>query len=83
MYFILFLVFLAHIGYAVYVMPKLRGSVFLTGKLKVIHLILLWIIPFLWGLLIVVLVKKSPGTGEEELTFDDVNPNPFRNRRPY
>lgn len=83
MYFILFCALIAHIGYAIYVMPKLRGSALFTGKLKVIHLILLWSIPFLWGLLIVMLTKKSPGTGEEELTFDDVNPNPFRNKRPY
>jgi hypothetical protein len=83
MYFILFGVLIAHISYAIHVMPKLRGSVLFTGKLKVIHLILLWSIPFLWGLLIVTLTKKSPGTGEEELTFDDVNPNPFKNQRRY
>jgi hypothetical protein len=83
MYFILFVVLVAHICYAIYVMPKLRGSVLFTRKLKVIHLILLWIIPFLWGLLLVTLTKKSPGTDQEELDFDDVNPNAFRNDRSY
>jgi hypothetical protein len=83
MYFILFIVLSAHIGYAISVMPKLRESVIFSKKLKVVHLILMWIIPFLWSLLIVMLTKRSPGTDEEELTFDDVNPNPFKNQRRY
>lgn len=83
MYFILFAVLVVHVCYAIYVMPKLRSSVVITGKLKVIHLILLWSIPFLWGLLVTTLTKKSPGTDQEELTFDDVNPNAFKNDRSY
>ena len=83
MHFILFAVLIAHICYAIYVMPKLRDSVLFTGKLKLIHLILLWSIPFLWGLVITTITKKSPGTDQEELTFDDVNPNAFQNKDRY
>ena len=83
MYFILFVVLSVHIGYAIYVMPKLKVSVLFTGRLKVIHLIPLWSIPFLWGLVIVTLTKISPGTDQEELEFDDVNPNAFKNDRRY
>jgi hypothetical protein len=51
--------------------------------MKIIHSALIWGFPFLWSWVTVTLTKKSPGTDQEELEFDDVNPNPFRNQRPY
>ncbi|CAN5873855.1 hypothetical protein BH11BAC7_BH11BAC7_16570 [soil metagenome] len=81
MNFILFCVLLAHIRYAVYATNKLWKSVIFSRRRKIIHAMLIWCFPFLWGWVVVTMTKKSPGTDEEELGFDDVNPNPFRNRK--
>jgi hypothetical protein len=83
MYFILICVLLAHICYAVYATKKLWKSVIFSRKVKIIYSILTWCFPFLWGWIVVTMTKKSPGTDQEELEFDDVNPNPFQNRRRY
>ncbi|MDQ3109975.1 MAG: hypothetical protein M3R17_08780 [Bacteroidota bacterium] len=74
---------LAHVSYAVYATEKLLKSNLFSKTLKLLHLFLIWSFPFLWGMLIVALMKKSPGTDQVKLDFDDVNPNAFRNERPY
>jgi hypothetical protein len=51
-----------------------RKNIIFTGKIKVFHLIIIWIIPFIWILILKSLLKSTPGSYE----IDDKNdPEPF------
>ena len=53
-----------------------RKNIIFTGKVKLIHLIMIWLIPFLWILILKSLIKSSPGSYEVENKND---PEPFSN----
>jgi hypothetical protein len=44
----------------------LRKSVVLTGKIKTLHLVLIWLIPFVWIFILKTLIKRTPGSYEVE-----------------
>ncbi len=43
-----------------------RKNVIFTGKIKVFHLIMIWLIPFIWILILKSLTKSTPGSHEIE-----------------
>ena len=54
-----------------------RNKIF-TGKVKTLHLILLWLIPFIWIFLLKNLIKATPGSyqiekKESPIPFSDNN----------
>lgn len=42
----------------------LRKNVIFTGKIKLFHLIMIWLIPFIWIFLLKNLTKSAPGSFE-------------------
>ena len=52
----------------------LRKSIVFTKRVRVFHLIMIWIIPFVWILLLKGLTKSTPGSYEIENKAD---PEPF------
>ena len=53
---------------------SLRKNIIFSGKIKVFHLIMIWVIPFLWILILKSLIKSSPGSYEVE---NKSEPRPF------
>ena len=51
-----------------------RKNVIFTGKIKAFHLIMIWLIPFIWILILKSLTKSTPGSYEIE---NKSEPNPF------
>jgi hypothetical protein len=43
-----------------------KKNIIITGKIKLVHLVLIWLIPFLWILLLKALTKATPGSFEIE-----------------
>ena len=54
----------------------LKKSIIFTSKIKVFHIIMIWLIPFFWILLLKSLTKSSPGSYEVEKKSE---PTPFSN----
>ena len=52
----------------------LRKNVIFVGKIKVFHLIMIWLIPFIWILILKSLTKSTPGSYEIE---NKAEPKPF------
>jgi hypothetical protein len=55
-----------------------RKSVIFTGNVRVLHVVLIWLIPFIWILILKSLTKSTPGsfeveTKEEPIPFSDNN----------
>jgi hypothetical protein len=44
----------------------LRKSVVFTGKIKTLHLVLIWLIPFVWIFILKNLTKRTKGSYEVE-----------------
>lgn len=53
---------------------EFKKNLIFTGKIKVFHLIMIWVIPFLWILILKCLTKDTPGSYEIE---NKSNPKPF------
>jgi hypothetical protein len=56
----------------------LRKSKVFTGKIKILHLILIWLIPFVWIFILKNLTKTTPGSyqvenKESSVPFSDNN----------
>ena len=43
-----------------------RKNIFFAGKVKVFHLIMMWLIPFIWILILKSITKSTPGSYEVE-----------------
>jgi len=43
-----------------------RKNVIFTGKIKVFHLVMMWLIPFIWILILKALTKSTPGSYQIE-----------------
>ena len=55
-----------------------KKSIIFTGKIKVFHLVMIWLIPFFWILILKSLTKSTPGSyqtenKEEGIPFSDNN----------
>ncbi len=53
---------------------KFKRNLIFTGKAKIFHLIMIWLIPFLWILILKSLTKDIPGSYEK---VDKGHPKPF------
>ena len=53
---------------------EFKKNLIFTGKVKIFHLIMIWVIPFLWILVLKSLTKDTPGSYEIE---DKSNTKPF------
>ena len=52
----------------------LRKSLLFTSKLRLFHMVMIWIIPFVWVLILIALSKQTPGSYEVE---NKIEPQPF------
>ncbi|MFT3912130.1 MAG: hypothetical protein QM737_22075 [Ferruginibacter sp.] len=52
----------------------LKTNIVFTGRIKTFHLIMIWIVPFVWILILKALVIRTPGSYEIE---KKENPTPF------
>ena len=55
---------------------ELRKSIIFTNRVKVLHLIMIWLVPFAWALLLKALSKSAPGSYQVE---EKIDPKPFSN----
>ncbi|MES2848246.1 MAG: hypothetical protein V4685_04280 [Bacteroidota bacterium] len=53
---------------------KLKTNIVFSGAVKTFHLIMIWIVPFLWILILKALTKTTPGSYEIEKKEE---PKPF------
>ena len=51
-----------------------KKNIIFTGRIKLFHLIVIWIIPFIWILILKSLLKSTPGSYEID---DKKDPEPF------
>lgn len=52
----------------------LRKSIVFSPAVKVFHLVMIWIVPFFWALVLKAITKRTPGSYEIENKTD---PQPF------
>ena len=52
----------------------LKKNIVFSPRVKVFHLIMIWLVPFVWALLLRGLTKSTPGSHEVE---EKVDPEPF------
>jgi hypothetical protein len=71
---ILFCIIAFYFIYTVRYFLLFRKNIIFTGKIKVFHLITMWLIPFIWILLLKSLLKSTPESYEIE---DKSEPIPF------
>jgi hypothetical protein len=43
-----------------------RKNIIFTGKIKAFHLVMMWLIPFIWILILKALTKSTPGSYQIE-----------------
>ena len=55
---------------------KIKNTIYLNNRRKIINLICLWLIPFLWFLILTIMLKRTPGSYEMEIK-NDVSSNNF------
>jgi hypothetical protein len=72
---ILALVFIFYLIYTIpYFLAFKKNPTIFAGKIKVFHLVMMWLIPFFWILILKSLTKSTPGSYEMEYKE---NPHPF------
>jgi hypothetical protein len=52
----------------------IKKNILYTNRIKMVHLIMIWLVPFVWALLLVALSKSAPGSYE---VAQKVDPEPF------
>lgn len=45
---------------------KFKKNIIFSGRIKIFHLIMIWVVPFFWILLLKALTKTTPGSHEIE-----------------
>ncbi len=73
-YSLLISVVLVYVIYTIKVSKVLNKSVVFSKSVKAFHLIAIWLFPFIWALILMELIKSSPGSHEVD---KKVNEGPF------
>lgn len=74
--FLLIIIALVYIIYTFKYAFVLKNSLVYKGKSRILHQVLIWLIPFVWVWLLKSLSKSTPGSFEIE---NKVDPIPFSN----
>lgn len=61
-YIIISILLVSYLLTCIKTIKRLNSSIVLSGKQKKIHIILTLIIPFLWTIVILAFIKKTPGS---------------------
>jgi hypothetical protein len=61
---LIFTLLIIYIIYTIRYFLVVRKSLFFSGKIKVLHLVLIWLIPFIWIFILKNLTKSTPGSYE-------------------
>ena len=64
LFLVLILVAIIYFVYTIRFARELKASRLFSKKVKTLHLIIIWLIPFLWILLLKNLIKPTPGSHE-------------------
>ena len=65
------------IGYLVFTIRHfrlLKKNIVFSRRVKVFHLVMIWLVPFVWALMLRGLTRSTPGSHEVE---EKVDPEPF------
>ena len=65
---------IAYLIFTIRNFQELKKNTIFTHRVKVFHLIMIWLIPFVWALLLKALSKSAPGSYEVE---EKADPKPF------
>ena len=65
-YLVLILIIIIYVVYTIRFTKELKTSRLFSKKVKTIHFILIWLIPFLWVFVLKNLTKSIPGSHEFE-----------------
>jgi len=71
------IVLITFIGYLIFTaryFVSLQGNIVFSKRMKLVHSILIWLIPFVWIFLLKGLTKRTPGSHEIEQKEE---PQPF------
>jgi hypothetical protein len=71
---ILSVTFVAYLVFTTRYAVFLKKEILFTKRVKILHSILIWLIPFVWIVLLKALAKRTPGSYEIEEKRD---PEPF------
>jgi hypothetical protein len=63
---IIFVIIILYLIYTFRFFLVFRKSVIFTGKIKTSHVVLIWMIPFIWIFILRTLTKPIPGSYEEK-----------------
>jgi hypothetical protein len=72
--FLILVIILFYLVFTIRYFGKLQRSIIFTGRVKYFHLIMVWLVPFAWILLLKTLTKSTPGSYEVD---SKVTPKPF------
>lgn len=67
---LLYILLIVHIIISIYFIFKISKTNILTGKQKILNIIILLLLPFLWATLIFYLLKRLPGSHEVAMKND-------------
>jgi hypothetical protein len=65
-------ILLIYVIYTLRFFVVFRKDVFFTRKVKLLHLILIWLIPFVWIFILKSLTKPTPGSYEEKIKEEPI-----------
>jgi hypothetical protein len=71
---ILTVVAIAYLVFTIRYYRKLKANIVFSKSVKKFHQVMIWLVPFIWGLLLIALSKSEPGSYEIENKED---PQPF------
>lgn len=70
---LLYILLVSHVIISVYFIFKISNTNILTGKQKILNIIILLLLPFIWAILIFYLLKRLPGSHEIAIKNDFSN----------
>jgi hypothetical protein len=65
---------IAYVAFTLRYYRKLRSNIIFSKTVRRFHQVMIWLIPFIWGLLLTGLIKSTPGSHEVE---NKIDPKPF------